>query len=273
MCGKDGWAWLLKSCRRDTVIWRHTERHKGERDRVSQREDDWLMWSVRRHWSPGETPPQTPITPHWRECRLALMFWKQTGCSSNLGGGMKIRTAGAENRKQTVAGSQKFLASHFRCEKFLRSSEKKWYLPRVILQKALQTCHFQQSTMVFRQKKHYKHIVFMWSNSLQHSVILIKDMQYLKWLNQKVIFVEKINRLTSRNSQVKQLLYEPYLSQDGDHCLCVCVTLQRGLLIRYSSRKCLAILAVLSCWDLVPHWGSFTSKDALQAQPTHWQQV
>lgn len=75
-----------------------------------------------------------------------------------------------------------------------------------------------------------------------------------------------MNRLTNRNSQVKQLLYEPYLSQDGDHCLCVCVTLQRGLLIRYSSRKCLAILAVLSCWDLVPHWGSFTSKDALQAQ-------
>lgn len=41
------------------------------------------------------------------------------------------------------------------------------------------------------------------------------------------------------------------VSQSNDHCLCVCVTLQRGLLIRYSSRKCLAILAVLSCWDLV----------------------
>lgn len=137
MCGKDGWAWLLKSCRRDTVIWRHTERHKGERDRVSQREDDWLMWSVRRYWSPGETPPQTPITPRWRECRLALMVWKQTGCGSNLGGGIKIRTAGAENRKQTVAGSTKFLASCFRCEKKKKS-------PRVSVQKALQTCHIQQ---------------------------------------------------------------------------------------------------------------------------------
>lgn len=56
MCGKDGWAWLLKSCRRDAAIWRHTERHKGEQDRVSQWENDWLMWSVRRHWSPREPP-------------------------------------------------------------------------------------------------------------------------------------------------------------------------------------------------------------------------
>lgn len=185
MCGKDGWAWLLKSCRRDTVIWRHTERHKGERDRVSQREDDWLMWSVRRYWSPGETPPQTPITPRWRECRLALMVWKQTGCSSNLGGGMKIRTAGAENRKQTVVGSPKFLASCFRCEKFLRSSEEKEniYLPRVIVQKALQTCHIQPSAMVFRQKKHCKPFAFMWSNGVQHVVMLI----YL--IRERVIFV------------------------------------------------------------------------------------
>lgn len=62
-------------------------------------------------------------------------------------------------------------------------------------------------------------------------------------------------------------------SQRNDHCLCVCVTLQRGLLIRYSSRKCLAILAVLSCWDLVCQWGSFTLKDALQAFPNSRQQI
>lgn len=78
-----GTGHILKFCRRDGAIWRqrHTERDKGERDRGSQRENDWLMWPVRRHWSPWET-----LSPKWG-CGLAFMVWKQWDCSTNLGGG------------------------------------------------------------------------------------------------------------------------------------------------------------------------------------------
>lgn len=88
---------------------------------------------------------------------------------------------------------------------------------------------------------------------------------YKKRLDEKVAFLGKKNCVPSRKSLVQQLLYEPDLSQRGA-IVCVFVSLQRGLLIRYSSRKCPAVLAVLSRWDLEPHGGSVSGEEALQAQ-------